>query len=166
MLEPIPDHVPSTAAVNGHPIHPALVVFPIASLVGALVTDVASQSSDSRFWPKASRLLLETGIASGALAGVFGFIDFVSSDYIRRRSYAWTHMLGNLGALSLSLINLSTRPTNPRRGVPQENVLLSMIVALMLGVTGWLGGELSYRYRVGVMSREERQRPYQPFSES
>jgi len=33
--------VESTAAVFRHPIHPMLIPFPIASLIGALVTDIA-----------------------------------------------------------------------------------------------------------------------------
>jgi hypothetical protein len=32
---------PSTAAVSGHPIHPMLIPFPIAFLIGALATDLA-----------------------------------------------------------------------------------------------------------------------------
>ena len=29
--------------------------------------------------------------------------------------------------------------------------MLSVLTVLLLGVTGWLGGELSYRHRIGVM---------------
>jgi uncharacterized membrane protein len=32
---------PSTAAILGHPIHPMLVPFPLAFLVGVLLTDLA-----------------------------------------------------------------------------------------------------------------------------
>jgi len=34
------DGVRSTAAINGHPIHPMLVPLPIGALVGAFVTDL------------------------------------------------------------------------------------------------------------------------------
>ena len=34
--------VPSTAAIAGHPLHPIVVPFPIAYLVGALATDLAA----------------------------------------------------------------------------------------------------------------------------
>lgn len=32
--------VPSRAAIAGHPIHPALIPFPIAFLIAALATDL------------------------------------------------------------------------------------------------------------------------------
>jgi len=40
--------VPATAAISGHPLHPALIPFPIAFLVGALGTDLACGPPASR----------------------------------------------------------------------------------------------------------------------
>ena len=37
----VTDNPHSTARIGGHPIHPMLVVFPIACFVGTLVTDIA-----------------------------------------------------------------------------------------------------------------------------
>jgi uncharacterized membrane protein len=61
---------PSTAAIGGHPIHPMLVVFPIAFLVGALATDIAYWRTGGHFWALPSEWLLAAGLIMGALAAV------------------------------------------------------------------------------------------------
>jgi uncharacterized membrane protein len=40
--------------------------------------------------------------------------------------------------------------------VPLLAMALSALAAAMLAVTGWLGGELSYREGIGVIPDEER----------
>jgi uncharacterized membrane protein len=153
MNENIPDAVPSTASIAGHPIHPMLVSLPIASLVGVVVTDVVYLSSAAPFWAEASRWLLVAGIATGILAAVFGLIDFFTIPYVKDHRAAWVHMAGNVVALALSAINLLSRPENTQDGFSMGSFIMSMIVVIMLVVTGWLGGELSFRYRVGVIPR-------------
>ncbi len=63
----------------------------------------------------------------------------------------WKHFLGNAAALALSLANWLLRLDDPAAAVLPWGVLLSLAVAGILAVTGWAGGELSYRYRIGVM---------------
>jgi uncharacterized membrane protein len=147
-----PDGIKSTAAIAGHPIHPMLVPFPIASLVGALVTDIVFMITENPFWAEASRWLLLAGLITGALAAIFGLIDFVTIDKIRQHRAAWIHFLGNSLVMILALVNLFMRPENT---VPTTGLVISVIIALILVVTGWLGGELSYRHRIGVLPREE-----------
>ena len=155
MAERIPDSVKSTASIMGHPLHPMLVAFPIGFLVGALLSDIGYASSQNSFWAEATRWLLLAGLITGALAAVLGLIDFLTIPYVRSRTAAWVHFLGNAVALVLSLVNLLSRPGDEQAGVPDGGLLLSLIVVLILLVTGWLGGELSYRYRIGVIPREE-----------
>jgi uncharacterized membrane protein len=38
--------------------------------------------------------------------------------------------------------------------VEGTGVILSAVTVGILGVTGWLGGELSYRHGVGVVARD------------
>src|SRR5262245_35714501 len=40
----------STAKIGTHPLHPMLIPFPIAFLVGALVTDFAFMGTGDGFW--------------------------------------------------------------------------------------------------------------------
>ena len=147
--------VPSTAAILGHPIHPIMVGFPIAFLSGALLSDLAYLFLRDPFWAQASLWLVAAGVVSGLLAAVFGLTDFVT---IRRARHAtgWIHLVGNLLAVLLSLGNWIMRIEDPQEGVLPLGLVLSAIVAGILLVTGWMGGELAFRYKVGVIGTERR----------
>lgn len=143
--------VHSTAAIVGHPIHPSLIPFPIATLVGALITDVAYLRTGDRFWARNSRWLLGSGLVTGLLAGVFGAVDYLTIPTVQRNEKAQAHAAGNIAALLLTALNLAGRMKSPTAPV-ERNVWLSLLVASILGVTGMLGGELSYRDKIGVNS--------------
>src|SRR5215217_7349234 len=96
----------STASIAGHPIHPMLVPFPIAFLVAALLTDIAYVNWQWATWAYASTWLIAAGIVSALLAAVAGFTDFFGERRIRRLRVAWYHMIGNLTAVVLSVVNL------------------------------------------------------------
>jgi uncharacterized membrane protein len=142
----------STAAVFGHPIHPMLVVFPIGFLVGALVTDLTFWGTADPFWARASEWLLGAGIVMGALAAVTGIIEFVTISRVRSLAAGWVHFLGNATAILLSVWNLLYRMGGEADAlvVPVGIILSAIVVALFL-VTGWLGGELVFRHRIGMI---------------
>src|SRR4051812_38147232 len=96
--------VASNAAVLGHPIHPVLIPFPVATLMGALGTDIAYRRTGDAFWARASRILVGAGIATGAAAAVFGAIDYTT---IRRarRPVGTLHAVGNAAAMALAVGN-------------------------------------------------------------
>lgn len=141
--------IPSAAQVSGHPIHPMLIPFPIAYLVGALLTDLAFLRTDDPFWARASLWLIGAGLVMGVLAAVFGMIDFYARRAIREHRIAWHHFIGNATVLVLALINFLMRNQAPVDGLEPGGVWLSLFTAGILVYTGWLGGELAYRYRVG-----------------
>ena len=51
----------------------------------------------------------------------------------------------------LALINLIMRWGDPAGAVLMTGIILSAITALILTVTAWLGGELTYRFGIGVL---------------
>jgi uncharacterized membrane protein len=140
---------PSTAAIAGHPLHPTLVPVPIGALTCALLSDIAFARTHDPAWAKASRFLLGTGLGSGALAAPLGLIDLLTIDKARRNPGAWLHGLGNVAAMGLTAVNLAGRGSDPGKGA-RVGLPLSVLTMGMLAVTGWLGGELSYRERIGV----------------
>jgi uncharacterized membrane protein len=146
--------VESTAAVFRHPIHPMLIPFPIASLIGALVTDIAFRATSNVFWADVSFWLLLAGVVTGAVAAIPGMIDFSTIDRVRSLTSAWVHAGGNVVALTLAIINLSLRWSDPVAGAQGWGLALSLVTVALLGVTGWLGGELSYRHRIGAINDE------------
>ena len=66
----------SYANVQGHPIHPALIPFPIAFLVGALLFDGGAYLGGLRAWATTGFHLLQLGIVAGFVAAVPGVLDF------------------------------------------------------------------------------------------
>lgn len=145
------DPAPSTAAIRGHPIHPMLIPFPLAFLVGVLLTDLAYWATSDLFWARASLWLAGAGTLSGLLAAVFGLIDYFTIRRVREHAMGQIHFLGNAAVLVLSLVNWLLRIGDPAAAILPWGLLLSVVVAAILGVTGWAGGELSYRHRIGVM---------------
>jgi uncharacterized membrane protein len=142
--------VRSTVAIKGHPIHPMVVPFPLASLVGVLISDIVYVATTDAFWATASFWLLGFGIVMGLLAGLLGFIDFVTLPPARSGT-GWTHLIGNLAAIVTSAVNLLLRLSDPAAAIVPTGLVLSIIVGGILLVTGWAGGELSYRHKIGVI---------------
>jgi uncharacterized membrane protein len=104
-----PPSIPSTAAIREHPLHPLLVPFPIAFLVGALASDLAFLGSGDPFWARASAWLIGAGVVMEALAAVAGLTDFLGSNRVQSITAAWVHFLGNAIAMLLAIWNLVLR---------------------------------------------------------
>ncbi len=151
--------VPSTVAIAGHPFHPLLVTFPIAFLTAALPTDLAYWFTEDAFWAKVSVWLIGAGIVTGLIAAVTGLLDFLRIERVRQHSAGWLHMSGNVVALLLSSVNLAVRLADPAAAVVPIGLILSAIVAALLGVTGWYGAELIYRHKVAVIGYGPNHRP-------
>jgi len=149
------DNPKSTAQIGGHPIHPMLIPFPITCLVGALVTDILFLNSGDRGFAIASQWLIGFGIGTGLLAAVFGLIDYMGDDRIRRLGVALQHMLANVTAVAVSIINFAIRLDDPT-DVGSLGVYLSVAVVLILLYSGWLGGHMVYRHRVAVQETPDR----------
>ncbi len=143
--------IESTARLAGHPLHPMLVAFPIASVVLALVADIAYLSTLDPFWARGAFWLLVIAFISGLLAAMAGLTDFLTIRPVRRLNAAWAHVFGNAGALVLVFINLAVRWGDPAAGVASGGLVLSIVTVLVLLVTGWLGGSLVYAYHLGAM---------------
>lgn len=152
----------STAAIAGHPIHPILVSLPIGFLIGALLSDLAFYWANDPFWVRASLWLTGAGLVAGIIAALAGLTDFLGSSEIRSLREAWLHFGGNGVVLILAAISFFMRLNDDTGMVSLAQLLLSLCMVVMLAVTGWLGGEMVFRRRVGVMAasiEEERRLP-------
>jgi uncharacterized membrane protein len=140
----------STAKIANHPIHPMLVPFPIVCFVGALATDIAYSMTQQMMWADFSAWLLLAGLIMGVLAAVAGLIDFLGNRLIRTQTPAWPHMLGNALVLVLAFFNVLVHTRDAWTSVFPTGLILSLVVVLILPVTGWLGWSMVYRHGVGV----------------
>jgi uncharacterized membrane protein len=142
-------HPQSTAKIAGHPIHPMLIPFPIVCFIGTFVTDIVYTRNHDAGWATASHWLLGVGLAMAALAAVTGLTDYFGDDRIRRLSVALHHMIANVTAVVLELVNLIFRLKEPGF-IDSAGIYISGIVVLLLLYSGWKGGDLVYRHGVGV----------------
>lgn len=144
--------VTSFASVSQHPLHPMLVPLPIGAFTFMLLADIAFVWTGDPFWARAAIWLTGTGVLTGLVAGMAGMLDFTSIPHARNRD-GWFHAIGNSGALLLALLSWLLRFGDPAGAIVPWGLLLSLIIMGGLLVTAWFGGELCYRYRVGVIPR-------------
>ena len=143
--------VTSSVAIAGHPIHPIIVVFPVAFLTAAAGSDLGYLLTKDFFWARASTWLIGLGLIAGILAAVVGMSDFLKIPKVRKRTAGWAHMAFNVTALVLTAINFWFRLNSPEAFILPTGLLVSLLVATLLGVGGWYGGELTFRHKVGVI---------------
>lgn len=134
----------------GHPLHPALVHFPIALLLSATVADmawVAGITSDTHL----AAVLMAGGLATGLVAMGAGMVDFTRIDdtvvphALRHMTVVGLAWLGYAAALYLRRDSLFA---SALVGIP--SIMLSAVSACVLALGGWLGGKLVYSFAAGV----------------
>jgi uncharacterized membrane protein len=140
----------STVRIAGHPLHPLLVTIPIGLLVGAFVTDLAYWQTGWASFAYFSAWLIGFGIIAALIAAIPGFIDFIAEPRIRAMRKAWYHFIGNLVVVALSVVNFIVHMRDGAAAVLPGGLTLSAIVTVLLVFTGWMGGEMVFKGRVGV----------------
>jgi uncharacterized membrane protein len=134
----------------GHPIHPMMVNFPLGLLTTAAVFDIVHLATNNGYWSEISFWMITAGVIGGLIAAVIGTIDWLAipSGTRAKKVGAW-HGGGNYLLLSFFIVSWFLRlhaissPSYVAYG-------LSLLGAALLGVTGWLGGELTLRMGIGV----------------
>lgn len=144
------ERLPATARIARHPIHPMLVSVPIVCFVGTLLTDLMYYATAEMMWANFSAWLVVVGVIVGVLAAIAGLIDFLGNRLIRAQPPAWPHLIGNLLVLVLALFNALIHTRDGWTSVVPTGLILSIIVVLILPITGWLGWSMVYRHGVGV----------------
>jgi uncharacterized membrane protein len=136
------------ATIAGHPIHPMLIPFPIGFFVGALICDIISHWGDAVFWPRMSVVLIGFGIVAALVAAVFGFVDYATAPMSEApKKTATIHMALNLLVVLIFALAFYVRLGNATSTL---GYVLTVLGVIILAVSGYLGGHLSYHYEVGV----------------
>jgi len=140
--------------LKGHPIHPVLVPFPLAFLLGAFIFDLIGIESGAAGWYTAGKYLAGAGLVMGVVAAVPGLVDYLWTipPASSAKRHARRHLLLNVGALCLFALAFWVRG-GP--GVPPDPPILGLelLGSLLLVWSGWLGGTLVYRNQIGVDHR-------------
>ena len=134
----------------GHPLHPMLVNFPLGLLVTSAVFDIIHWVTGNGYWSGIAFWMIAAGVITGFLAAIVGTIDALAiPSGTRAKSVSVLHGSGNFLILVLFVVSWFLRsgiPENP----PIIAYVLSFLGAALLGITGWLGGELTLRLGIGV----------------
>jgi uncharacterized membrane protein len=144
----------SRASIAGHPIHPMLVPFPIALWIFSLVSDfIYALGWGGAIWSDIAFYTMAGGVLGGLAAAGPGLIDYFSLTEPEPKKIARSHMILNLVIVGVFLVNLWLRMTmSAGAALP---VGLSVLAIILLGLSGWLGGELVYVHGVGVESQTQ-----------
>jgi len=139
----------SPASINGHPIHPILVAFPIGLWVFSLVCDIVYVMGwGGSIWNDVAFYSMAGGIVGALLAAAPGLIDLISISDPKVKSIGIWHMTINLIVVALFAFNLWLRMGSASGS--QIPMALSVLGVILLGVSGWLGGEMVFKHAVGV----------------
>jgi uncharacterized membrane protein len=148
----------SKAAIGNHPVHPALVPIPIGAFALTLVGDVAFAITRTPFWYRFAHVCMGIGIVTALLAAIFGLIDYLGVKMdVKGRQIATIHLAINVTSVLLYLLNWFLRRNDAALDTDRWPLVfaLELVTFLALGVSGWLGGTLSYEHRVGVIERAD-----------
>jgi nitrite reductase/ring-hydroxylating ferredoxin subunit/uncharacterized membrane protein len=144
----------SKASLKGHPIHPALIPFPFASLYGAFFFDLAGRLTERLSWWTTGGYLRVVGVVAALVAAVPGLIDYFGTvppnSSGKRR--ATKHMIVNLLAVSLFVLAWAIRG-QPQLAPGIPVLALEGIGVALLTAGGWMGGVLVNRNQIGVDHR-------------
>ena len=137
------------ARLGRHPIHPILVTLPIGLFVFSFVSDVIIRSGGAPVWNDVALYTLGGGLVGALLAAVPGLVDYGTIRVPRVRRLATAHLCLNLLAVALFAASFWARV----RSVPPialHPFWFSAVGIVVLGISGWLGGEMVFVHGVGT----------------
>jgi uncharacterized membrane protein len=143
------------AGPYGHPFHPILVTVPIGAWVSSLVFDIGSRIVDRpAFLTHGSVWLIAIGVLGALAAACVGFLDlFAIPTGTPAFRTGLVHMALNLAVTAAYAAGFAWRQGggHPQgQGVGYGQLALSAVALAALGLSGYLGGKLAYRYGVRV----------------
>jgi uncharacterized membrane protein len=163
---------PRTALAGpyGHPFHPILVTVPIGAWVSSLVFDIASRIVDRPdFLAVGSQWLIGIGVVGALAAATVGVLDLLAipSGTLAFRT-ALLHMGLNVTITAAFIVNLVWRHGSYGVSAPVEvgPLTLSVLSIAALGISGFLGGKLAYRFGVRVAGEVDQADGFRPSSPS
>jgi uncharacterized membrane protein len=140
----------SRAKLFGHPIHQALIAFPLGLLAMAVIFDFAAIASNNPYWAEIAYWMMASGLITALIAAPFGVVDWLAiPSGTRAKTIGGLHGGGNLLVIILFGCSWLIRREAPASPDAVARVLSFTGGLLALG-TGWLGGELVDRLGIGV----------------
>jgi len=147
----------SKAKISGHPIHPALIAFPVALYVVTAVALIVFESgSGDAFWFRVATYASTAGVVMALIAAVPGLIDLlqlpIASD---ARRTGVIHAVLNVSTVALFIVASAMlwRQWNDYPALSLDGLgpmILSLIGVALTCAAGALGWKLVQTYHVGI----------------
>jgi uncharacterized membrane protein len=130
-------------------IRPLLLPLPMGLWICSLGCDVIYRMGwGGPAWNDAALYALIGGFCSALLGAVPGYIDYQAISDPEVKEIAWWHTASHLIVIMLSGLNIWFRLwSEPGSGL---TLALSILGIALLGISGWLGGELGYEDELAV----------------
>lgn len=148
----------SNVSIAGHPIHPMLIPFPLALWATSFVVDVLFYFFRHPTLLVIAKFMLAAGCIGAIVAAIFGIIDWLAIKNGEVKRVANWHARLNVAALVVFAISLFLRMGSYSNLVGRRLTipfLLSFVGVILITISGWLGGELVFRYGIGQTRNEE-----------
>ncbi|HSL21640.1 MAG TPA: Rieske 2Fe-2S domain-containing protein [Vicinamibacterales bacterium] len=143
----------STARVFNHPIHPALIPFPFAFLIGSFAFDLLGLISGKPGYSQTAAHLVVAGLVTAVLAATAGAVDYVYTvpPHSSGKKRARRHALFNVGAIVLFALAWGLRGLSRPPSGPSLTLQFVGVVSLIYG--SLQGGTLVIRNMISVDHR-------------
>jgi len=140
------------ARIAGHPLHPALVHFPLALWVVAILWDLVGWWQTDPLWWRMGYWCLALGLAASLPALITGLLDYLALPADEPGLNAATaHMMVMMSATAAFGASWVMRAQAGSAFAPS-----AWAFALALG--GWLGGTLVYHHGIGRINAGDMRR--------
>lgn len=141
----------SRIKVLGHPLHPMLVMFPVALFVTAVLFDLIDAFGGPAVLGDVAYWNIVVGLIGGVLAAMAGLFDLLAiPGGTRAKRVGTLHALINVGVLLLFAAVWATRMSAEYRSAGGALIAIELVAIAGAGVSAWFGGELVDRLGVGV----------------
>ena len=142
----------SKANIGGHPIHPMLIPFPLALWATSFAVDVLFYFLRHPTLLVIAKFMIAAGCLGAIAAAIPGIIDWLAIKNGDVKRVANWHARLNVAALVVFAISLLLRMGSYSELVGRRLTLpflLSLVGVILISISGWLGGELVFRYGIG-----------------
>ena len=142
----------SKASIGGHPVHSMLVSFPIGLWTTSFVADLIFYFHRNTSLLLISKFMIAAGIVGAIAAAIPGIVDWLALTEKDVTKIANWHARLNIIALIIFAISLYFRMRAGAHWVHygmRIPFLLSFLGVVLISISGWLGGELTFKHGVG-----------------
>lgn len=147
--------MPVRLRIGDHPLHPALVHFPIGLWFATIPWNLLGWARPDPVWWQLGYWCLALGLLAAVPALITGLVDYLAlpSDQAAADT-ATAHMMVMMSATAAFGASWLLRAQAGAHAAPSVWVLACDVTGVaLLAAGGWFGGTLVYRHRVGASGR-------------